>query len=171
MLKNDEGKKTTCCLYITAKLLSGDDNPDVTDIAALQNEAAALIRFLQCIFVMVSLLAPLRSHRKVIPFNIKNMQVSESHHSIYMFPKFVRACGWFACNARHDCMHRQNQITIRATWKQEELRARKHTLQQLIASSTRPASLSALPYKNNRCQLLSQFYTYGSVNNTRMASD
>lgn len=35
MLKNDEGKKTTCCLYITAKLLSGDDNPDVTDIAAL----------------------------------------------------------------------------------------------------------------------------------------
>ena len=35
MIKHDERKKTTCCLYITAKLLSGEDNPDVTDIAAL----------------------------------------------------------------------------------------------------------------------------------------
>jgi len=35
MIKRDERKKTTCCLYITAKLLSGEDNPDVTDIAAL----------------------------------------------------------------------------------------------------------------------------------------
>lgn len=25
----------TCCLYITAKLFRGEDNPDVTDIAAL----------------------------------------------------------------------------------------------------------------------------------------
>jgi hypothetical protein len=35
MIKHDERKKATCCLYITAKLLSGEDNPDVTDIAAL----------------------------------------------------------------------------------------------------------------------------------------
>uniref|UniRef100_A0A0A9HCD6 O-linked n-acetylglucosamine transferase, ogt, putative n=1 Tax=Arundo donax TaxID=35708 RepID=A0A0A9HCD6_ARUDO len=39
--------------------------------------------------------------------------------SMYMFPRFVRACGWFSCNTRHD-------------------------LKQLIASSTLPASLSAL---------------------------
>jgi hypothetical protein len=26
---------STCCLYMTAKLFSGEDNPDVTAIAAL----------------------------------------------------------------------------------------------------------------------------------------
>lgn len=63
-----------------------------------------------------------------------------------MFPRLVRACGWFACNTRHDCTTKVNTLESEQNMEIYNNEV-EHTWKQLIASSTLPASLSALPYE------------------------